>query len=191
MHMSAGYPENNSTRRLRLFISNGVTRVDAMKKTAGFTLIELIVTMAVAAILAMVALPRFKDMIVNNRATAEANNFLTALTLARSEAIKRRETVRVAAVDSSTATNEWGPGWQVSVVSTGTVLRAFEAIDSDSTLDSVGNVAALDFDRTGMLSSPAAGQTFQLRSTDCTGDQGRDITLTVTGRASVARVNCP
>jgi type IV fimbrial biogenesis protein FimT len=162
-----------------------------MKKTAGFTLIELIVTMVVAAILAMVAVPRFKDMIVNNRATAQANNFLTALTLARSEAVKRRETIRVTAVDSSAANNEWGPGWQVIEVSSGTLLRAFEAIDSDSTLDSVGNVATIDFDSAGMLSAPAAGQTFQLRSTDCTGDQGRDITLTVTGRASVARANCP
>jgi len=94
-------------------------------------------------------------------------------------------------VNSSGANNEWGPGWQVVEVSSGTVLRAFEAIHPEDTLDSVGNVATIDFDSAGMLSAPAANQTFQLRSTDCTGDQGRDITLTVTGRASVTRANCP
>jgi len=53
-----------------------MARVDAMKKTSGFTLIELMVTIAVIAILAVFAVPSFKDMIVNNRATAEANEFL-------------------------------------------------------------------------------------------------------------------
>lgn len=59
----------------------------------GFTLIELMVTIAVAAILLAVAVPSFRHLIISNRLTTAANNVVTAVTLARSEAIKRNANV--------------------------------------------------------------------------------------------------
>lgn len=60
---------------------------------AGFTLIELMVTIAVAAILLAVAVPSFRHLIISNRLTTAANEVVTALTVARSESIKRNANV--------------------------------------------------------------------------------------------------
>jgi prepilin-type N-terminal cleavage/methylation domain-containing protein len=53
----------------------------------GFTLIELLVTLAIAAILLTTAIPSFREIIRNNQLTTQANNLVTALHLARSEAV--------------------------------------------------------------------------------------------------------
>jgi len=77
---------------------------------SGFTLIELMVTIAIAAILLAVAIPSFITTIASNRLTANANELVTALNLARSEAVKRGQEVVV----RKTLTN-WEDGWQVFV----------------------------------------------------------------------------
>jgi type IV fimbrial biogenesis protein FimT len=125
----------------------------------------------------------------NNRATTQANNFLAALTLARSEAIKRRASVNVVAVDSSDAANEWGPGWQVT--SGGTLIRDFTPVVA-STLNSQGDVATITFDPSGMLSAPAVGtdMDFELLPDSGDADYARCISMTRTGRASVALGTC-
>jgi len=88
-------------------------------KLRGFTLVELIITLSIAAILAAIAAPSFASIIQNNRMATQYNELLASLTLARSEAIKRGQ--RVSVCQSSTgnscggsATN-WHAGWLVFV----------------------------------------------------------------------------
>jgi type IV fimbrial biogenesis protein FimT len=75
----------------------------------GFTLLELMVTVAIAAILVTMAVPSFTQTIRSNRLTATNNMFLASLNLARSEAIKRNIVVSVSPTDGA----NWRNGWDV------------------------------------------------------------------------------
>lgn len=69
----------------------------------GFSLMELMITVAVAAILLGLAAPSFQDTIRNNRLTTAANDLLHSTQLARSEALKRQTPVVVCASANSAA----------------------------------------------------------------------------------------
>lgn len=66
----------------------------------GFTLIELMVTLAVAVVLLTVGVPGFKSMIERNKNAAAVNGFISSMTYARSEAVKRGAYVSVCASDA-------------------------------------------------------------------------------------------
>lgn len=89
-----------------------------MNKFQGFTLPELLVSVAIAAVLLAAALPTMKDVIVKDRTASQVNELLASLQLARSEAIKRLTPVTVCASangDSclAPALNDWKSGWIV------------------------------------------------------------------------------
>lgn len=94
------------------------------KAQTGFTLIELMVTVALAAVLVTIGLPAMGDFVRNSRLTATVNDFIAATTIARSEAVKRRTPVTVCASDDSLASSPacdkgagtvWEDGWLVFV----------------------------------------------------------------------------
>jgi type IV fimbrial biogenesis protein FimT len=72
-------------------------------RQGGFTLIELMVTVAVAALLMGLAVPSLWSIIQDNRLTAQSNDFLSDIRLARSEAIKRSRRVTMCRCKSDTA----------------------------------------------------------------------------------------
>lgn len=81
----------------------------------GFTLIELMVTLALAAIILTQAVPSFNSLVQNNRLISQKNEFISTLNLARSEALKRGTRVTVcASTDQTTCdTTNWENGWIV------------------------------------------------------------------------------
>jgi len=82
----------------------------------GFTLIELMVTISVLAVLAAVALPNFNDLIQRWRIMQAAELLQSTLYLARSEAMKRGGNVIVERKQSCPGANsasDWNCGWQV------------------------------------------------------------------------------
>ena len=83
-----------------------------MRGNSGYTLMELLVAVAVAAILAMVAIPKFNYSMRNNRGVSDANSIVSILTLARSEAIKRDVTVSVCATTDGTSCITTGTAWE-------------------------------------------------------------------------------
>src|ERR1700722_11197466 len=101
-----------------------------MKTKRGFTMIELIVTMSVVAILATIAVPGFVTIAQGERRVAEVNDLVLSLNYARSEAVKQNSSTGVAV----TANGSWAGGWSVCCTSTGAPVDTLPAIDSRSTL---------------------------------------------------------
>ena len=86
----------------------------------GFTLVELIVTLAIAAILMTQVVPSFQESIKDSYLTTETNKLVADVNLARSEAIKRGINVVVCSSANSNAgtptcndSTDWSTGWLV------------------------------------------------------------------------------
>lgn len=105
-------------------------------KSAGFTLVELLVTIAVMTIVATIAVPGFQGMLARNQLAADYNVVLSGLNQARSEAIKRRENVtfrvtqaspweyRITTADNNDIAIRSARGGQVSITSTNITFNA-------------------------------------------------------------------
>lgn len=164
---------------------------------AGFTLVELIVTMVVAGILLAIAVPSFQSVIRNNQLSTQANEFISALNLARSEAVTRGTRVVVCkSVNGSlcTTTGDWSQGWIVfadpdnnaNVNNADEIIRVRQKLDGTVTLVGGGDVAsyvsflANGFSQT-VTGSPQKGD-FTLKAS--TGSKTIAINLNASGRSS-------
>lgn len=92
------------TPALQAMLASSSARRHAARRISGFTLMELMVTIAVASVLLAIAVPSFNQLIVTNRLTAQANEFVAAINFARSEAIKRNTSTLFCRAASATAT---------------------------------------------------------------------------------------
>ncbi len=111
----------------------------------GFTLVELLITIAIASMVATIGMPSFTQTIRNSRLTTNANELVTSLSFARSEAVKRNQTITI-----RRAGTEWESGWTVFVDldgdgngipegdTTDTVLRVYAGLPDNYTLRSTG-----------------------------------------------------
>ncbi len=158
----------------------------------GFTLIELMITIAIAVILLMVAVPSFDAVRLSSRLNTFSNNFVASVHLARSEAIKRNATVTLCSSTNGTSCGgAWNNGWIVLVGATR--LHAEPALPTGMVLSESSALTSLSFDPSG-VGSTAANLTL-CRSTPSVGSQQRTITVSATGRPDVTRVTgattCP
>ena len=127
------------------------TRVEKVRQH-GFTAIELMVVVAILAILAALAGPSFTPLIERWRVRSATESLVSSLYFARSEAIKRGGNV---AIDSGTG---WNKGWKVTHTQ-GAVTTDLQIIDAPSKLDLTqsNNATKLFVDRWGMLSEASGG----------------------------------
>jgi len=141
----------------------------------GFTLIELMVTVAVAAILAMIAVPSYNEAMLGSKLNTLANNFVASAQLARSEAIKRNSTVTLCASANGTSCGgNWRDGWLV--LADGAAVYTQAPFPNDFLL--TGNVTSINFQPTGVGATCA-----KLALTNAKySSQMRILTISATGR---------
>lgn len=155
----------------------------------GFTLVELMVTISVMAILLAIAVPSFINASLNSKLNTIANTFVSSAQLARSEAIKRNTPVTLCASSTGTGcAGNWSEGW--------VVLAGGQAIAVQGTLAQgfvlAGDVTSIVFQPTGVGADTA--NLVACRSAPSVGASRRLITVSITGRADVAKddtASCP
>ncbi len=175
----------------------------SLSSTRGFTLIELMIVVVILVIGASLALPAFQSMIANNQVTTSSNELLTAINLARTEALKRGRPVAVCASDDGDdCSGDWSEGWIVvndanragdDSIDEGEIIRIWPSLRGRYGFEGEGDLP--EFVRylpNGRAESPGTSfpLQFQLRRDDCEYGAARLITVVGTGRASVAQDDC-
>lgn len=141
---------------------------------SGFTLVELIITIAIAAILLAIALPSFKSSIRSNRVATRTNSLIATFNLARTEAIRNNHGAGVCPSSAGTSCNgvDWDQGWLVwsdedasgTLDADETVIRYVQPAEN---LDLVSAQDKFVFDRRGRLTEPAGTAQLVLKPADC------------------------
>ncbi len=81
----------------------------------GFTLVELVMVLAIAAVLITVGAPAMQEYLYNTRLTSQTNAMVSAFNYTRGQAVTMNEDVTITAKAGGDAGNEWGKGWEVWV----------------------------------------------------------------------------
>lgn len=177
---------------------------EIVKDYQGFTVIELMVTVAVLGVALVVAIPSYNNLITNNRMVGELNEFVASLHFARSEAIKRGLNVSMCASADGVACADvapWNQGWMIFVDTDGNgnclnddadfvcdgegpILKVSPAIQGGDTLVGNANVADdITFDRNGFVNVGGFGNgTIKLCDANNTDHHARAVIISNTGR---------
>lgn len=158
----------------------------------GFTLIEMLVSLVVLAILLSIGVPSFQSLVAQNRATSAANELQSALHLARSTALAQSRPVTVCAANFAVSPpacrtdEDWSEGWMVLQDGQTQPLRERGALSPSVTLTGAPRRV---YSSTGTL----LGQTnidFSL-SVDSATDATRRICLFMSGRSEIVSGDAP
>ena len=172
--------------------------MNTVQHTRGFTLIEMMIAISIAAILLAIAVPSFSHSQLNSQLRASANDLVASVNLARNEALKRNRqvTLCVSTDGASCTTGNWRQGWAVLVVEApGTPPTPIQSVSKTAEnfrITETSGATSLLFQSTGVDTTPARFTV--CRATPSVGNQERVVEVDVTGRATVSRTTaaaCP
>ena len=126
----------------------------------GFTLYELLITVAVVGVILTLGIPNMQAFTQNSRMTSAANDLHAAFHLARSESSRAKTNITVcASADADNCGGTWNQGFIVFVDEDGdlnrgggneTILRAHDALDSSMTLVVANDATYFSYSASGL-----------------------------------------
>ena len=170
-----------------------------LAKSSGFTMIELMMTVAIGAIVLVLAVPSFRYVTNANRIAAEINGLLGDLQFARAEAIKEGRTVTVCQSTTGTSctstATDWQGGWivfsdpaDVGVVDAGEIiLRVQKPFSGTDTFSASNGVGAVTFNREGYAVAIANGTLITLHDLTNTSVWTRCLSLNLIGQVTTEK----
>ena len=158
----------------------------------GFTLIEMLITLVVAAILLGLAIPSYNDAVLGSRVSNLANDLIASIQLARGEAIKRNAPVTLCRSANGTTcavAGSWEQGWIVAQGAT--VFQYQQPAPTGFKVVAAGGAGTLTFQPIGIGATAA---TFKVCRESPVGKQERLVNVSATGMAYVTTTEagvCP
>lgn len=160
----------------------------------GFTLLELLVAIAIAVILMTIGVPSFNSFIRDSTLRSETNTLSSSLSLSRSEAIRRGENVNITALSGST---DWSQGWRIWIDSNNNnifddndvLIRVFDQVTSNIS----ASQASVSFIHDGSLSLPANQSSigFDIKpAQNCQTNEQRHLTIEGSGHVDFSLTTC-
>lgn len=178
-----------------------------------FTLTELLIVLVVMGVVLQLALPNFRTAVSNSRSTGIGGELIAALTLARTEAVKRAKWVSVCPTTNGSScglSTDWAKGWIVYVDSavsdmdtaattlTGAnIIRVWSDIPSGAVITATKSSTALSYIRfnpSGLLARDRNDTTPRMLNAyiqKCRGKQQYQITLGIAGLVTNTLIDCP
>lgn len=156
----------------------------------GFTLVELVIVIAIAAIFASLAAPGFRQLIAGQRIRSASFDFVSALGYARSEAVKRNAAVTLRA--GASADGAWANGWRVvDPTNTAVILRSWTP-GSNLSLAEASSLTTVTFGLDGRLPAGATAPKLQISpAIPINGVTGRCVQVDLSGRPATSTGACP
>ena len=148
----------------------------AMKSSVGFSLIELLTAVIVLAILAVVALPSYRNFVLTQKVLQASYDLMTSLMFARSEAIKRNANVSLVS-----AAGGWVQGWAIQAG--GVSIRTQDPYPGGVSITNSSSVSTITYSSNGRLSGGATD--FTIASTDASAQApSRCVSVVLSGLPS-------
>ena len=146
-------------------------------RTKGFTLLELLIALAIVLVIVSLAVPAFSRSVQIAKADADLDELQRGLNFARLEAINRGTAIQIRPLAGN---DDWSGG--LSIAQGGgaltNVLRVVPAMSSGATLTLTSGVTAIEYNNFGGLSSPAT----EVQISYALGAQSRVLSLCLNGR---------